>query len=436
MRGARGAPYNRGMTRSATYPLLSQGRAAAKAGEKAEARRCLERLMNLAPPADERLEALYWLSEVSDDPREQRDCLEEILANNLGDARARRKLAILDGKLRPEEIVDPDRIAIPAPGDPHKAQTQAFTCPKCGGRRTYAADGQNLTCEYCETQERIAAGRTADEDDFLVAMVTAKAHNRPVSMQSVACAGCGAAFILPPETITQTCPYCQTPYAIDQIEVRTLDAPDSILPFAVSPEVARATLRDWLAADPPDGPLKVARPTGIYYPVWLFNIGGQIDWSGVIYKNKRRVPVSGARVISLPNLLAPAARRMPEKAMQALHGFDLDALQPYDARYLASFPAETFQVSAADASLEARRQAMQQETGKVRSEEIDQPMDDFRMRTSSMLVEGYRLALVPLWLAYYMHAERRYEVVINGQTGEVYGERPDKGLIDWVKDLF
>jgi tetratricopeptide (TPR) repeat protein len=203
---------------SPTFDLLSRGRAAAKAGEKAEARRYLERMLNLDPPTDERLEALYWLSESIDDPVEQRGLLEEILANNLGDARARRKLAILDGKLRPDEIVDPDRAAALTAGDPQSVQTRSFTCPKCGGRMAFAPDGVSLVCDYCDGRQRIAAGPQAEEDDFLVAMATAKAQNRPVSMQAVRCSGCGANFVLPPEVITQTCPYCQTPYAINQVE--------------------------------------------------------------------------------------------------------------------------------------------------------------------------------------------------------------------------
>ena len=280
------------MSSSPTYDLLIRGRAAAKSKEKAEARRYLERLLNLAPPVDERLEALYWLSEVSDDPKEQRELLEEILANNLGDARARRKLAILDGKLRPEEIVDADRAPAQVGGEKN-ARTRSFTCPKCGGRMTYAPDGVSLVCEYCARSERISSAAQSGEEDFLIAMVTAKAQHRPVSMQSVTCTGCAAAFVLPPETITQTCPYCQTPYAVEQVELRTLDAPDSILPFSVTAELAREALKDWLEADPPDGVVKVSRPSGIYLPVWLFNIGGQVDWSGTVTKNKRRVPVSG-----------------------------------------------------------------------------------------------------------------------------------------------
>ena len=423
------------MTSSATYDLLIRGRAAAKSKEKAEARRYLERLLNLAPPVDERLEALYWLSEVCDDPKEQRELLEEILANNLGDARARRKLAILDGKLRPEEIVDADRAPAQVGGEKN-ARTRSFTCPKCGGRMTYAPDGVSLVCEYCARSERIAPAAQSSEEDFLVAMVTAKAQHRPVSMQAVTCTGCAATFVLPPETITQTCPYCQTPYAVEQVELRTLDAPDSILPFSVTTELSREALKDWLEADPPDGMVKVSRPSGIYLPVWLFNIGGQVDWSGTVTKNKRRVPVSGSRVIDLPNLLVPATKRLPECLAPALRGYDLDALQPYDARYLAGIPAETFQVAAGDASLEARRMAMQWITREVRIGEIDAEVDDFRLRTNNMLVEGYRLALVPLWLLYYVVDERQYQVAVNGQTGAVTAERVEKGLLGWVKGIF
>ena len=57
---------------------------------------------------------------------------------------------------------------------------------------------------------------------------------------------------------------------------------------------------------------------------------------------------------------------------------------------------------AGDASLDARRLALQSETREVRVGQIDQQVDDFRLRTNNMLVEGYRLALVPLWLAYYV----------------------------------
>jgi hypothetical protein len=432
------------MANSATYDLLIYGRAAAKSGEASEARRYLERMLYMDPPQEERLEALYWLSEVSSDPKEQRSLLEEILANNFGDARARRKLAILDGKIKPEEIVDPDRMPAPKPdpSNPRAVQAQAFNCPKCGGRMTFAPDGQALLCEYCEAQEHISAPAAAGspgkgpQDDFFVAMITAKAHSRPVSMQSVACRGCGAVFVLPPEEITQGCPYCNTPYAVEQIEVRTLDAPDGVLPFSVTAEEAHGILRDWLAKNPPQGHLKLSRPGAIYLPAWLFNLGGQIHWDGWIYKNDTRVAVSGTQIVGRDNLLVPASTHLPEKLGKAWQGFNLNAVQPYDPRYLAGIPAETFGIPAADASLKAREQALQLEKRDILLNEQGRRIEGFAMHTPNMLVESYRLILLPVWKAFYLLDGERFHVAVNGQTGAVTGERPEKGLFGWVKDLF
>ena len=80
--------------------LLVRGIAAAKAQDKDEACFFLEWVLRLDPPLDERLEALYWLNEASDNSKKKRDCLEEILARRPTDYRARRSLAVLEGKTR------------------------------------------------------------------------------------------------------------------------------------------------------------------------------------------------------------------------------------------------------------------------------------------------------------------------------------------------
>jgi tetratricopeptide (TPR) repeat protein len=409
--------------RSHTYDLLSYGRASAKAGEKQDARRYLERLLELSPPADERLEALYWLCEVSDDPAEQRRCLEEILANNLGDARARRKLAILDGKLNPEEIVDPDRIETIAAATTVPGQAKAFNCPQCGARMVYTPDGTALMCEHCQTRDHVGAGAQSAGDDFIVAMATAKAQRTPLVVRSITCRGCGAVFFLPPHIITHTCPYCATPYALEQIEQRELDTPDSLLPFTVDENGARTALRQWFKQNPRANP-RVAQGRGIYLPAWIFTIGGQIDWSGKIYRHKKQTSVSGSRIVSEENLLVPATRRLPDSLTQVFAQFDLSRLQPFDLRYLANWLAETFSVSAADAALEARAQAQKRLENKIRPEEIDQPVQDFRLRTANMLVESYRLALLPVWLTRYTLGgdPERHEILVNGQTGTVLAE--------------
>ena len=417
--------------------MLSRGRAAAKSGERGEALRYLERCLSLDPPEDERLEALYWFSEASSDPKEKRACLEEILANNLGDARARRKLAILDGRLKENEIVDADHIPAPRQGDSPEAAVRAFTCPRCGGRRVFAPDGQTLVCEYCEVQERVAGKKNASgpEDDFLVAMATAKAQRRPVTARTLTCKGCASTFFLPPEIITKTCPYCATPYALEQVEVRDLDAPDGIIPLQVSENGVRSALKAWFQQNRPDGQVRVARGLGIYLPAWIFSLGGQVDWTGRVYKNKRWIPVSGTRVVGEQSLIVPASRHLPVEFKGVFNQFDLNGIQPFDLRFLANWSAETFQISAGDASLEARQQALVRLGEAVQLSELDHNVDSFAMHSANLLVESYRLVLFPVWLSSYLLDEQRHELLVNGQGAQVWAQKPHKGISGWFHNL-
>ena len=123
--------------------LLIRGKAAAKAGDLQEARfylRWVLRSEELAEPQE--IEALFWLSESVEDPAEKREFLETILAYNPYHPQARRKLAILDGKLSPDELVDPDKLG-------RQAEQGPALCAECGGALVFTPDGSARRCERC-----------------------------------------------------------------------------------------------------------------------------------------------------------------------------------------------------------------------------------------------------------------------------------------------
>jgi len=102
------------------------------------ARRQLERAINLAEDRTLLADAWFWMSESNNDPNEKRTMLESALAYDLHHAQARRSLAILDGKLAPNEIIDPENLSQTQPNSPQDSATERFICPKCGGKMTYA----------------------------------------------------------------------------------------------------------------------------------------------------------------------------------------------------------------------------------------------------------------------------------------------------------
>jgi hypothetical protein len=116
--------------------LLVRGVAAAKGGYKDEARFFLEWVLRKDAPEDAKIDAWWWLSQVADEPAEVRRYLEEVLGRQPSHPQARRALAVLDGRLAPSSIVDPDHlppVLSEAEGPAREAeQAEAslrFTCP-------------------------------------------------------------------------------------------------------------------------------------------------------------------------------------------------------------------------------------------------------------------------------------------------------------------
>jgi uncharacterized CHY-type Zn-finger protein len=418
-----------------TRDLLIRGVAAAKSREAGEARRYLEWALTTDADLDQKLEAWWWLSEISNDPAEQRRLIEEILANRPTDSRARRKLAILNGQLQADEIVDPDHLPVKNTGE-QAVNVNRFTCPQCGGRMTFTPDGQSLICEYCESRQNLKRPQPVEvaEQDFVLALSTARGHQAPTAFQTFHCQGCAVDFLLSAEQLTLTCPYCESAYVIRQEEKREYIAPAGVIPFRVDENTARKALSGWLRENLGDRKVRVMRGVALYLPAWTFDIGGEITWRG-FKPQKRRQPlpeaIHGSRPVLINDLLIPATTRPSETCLAELSHFDLTALVPYDERFLANWPAETYQLSAADASLEARRLALQREQGRLRFD-LDQPVNDLVILPDRLAVECFRLVLLPVWLTHYIYEERRYEVVINGHSGAVRAEKPASGMVRWL----
>jgi predicted RNA-binding Zn-ribbon protein involved in translation (DUF1610 family) len=396
--------------------LLVYGIAAAKDSANDEARRYLERALRLDPTLQQCIKARLWLSRITDDAAEKRAHLEEILFADPMHAEARRELAILDGRLDPADIVDPNHVPVKAPDTPQQAQARRFICPNCGGRMVFAPTGGALICEYCARHSRseaLAGDGAVDEQDFVLALATAKGHTRPVATKCYVCQDCGASFVLGPEKLSFTCPYCASVYVVEQTEVRELVPPEGVIPFVVTQNRARRAALEWLAAEGLDAAPAVSLD-GVYIPMWTFDID-------VAWKGQRRLA---------DDVLTPASNTLPQEMASAVGSFYLDKLVPYDPGYLADWPAETYDVSVADASIKARAKVR-----KLVAERLGKWIGDFGPGVVRLSVISFKLIIVPLWIVRYVHEERRYTILVNGQTGVVQGEKPSRGILGWLSRL-
>lgn len=416
-----------------------------KAKEYDIARRYLERALEVVDDEETLAKASFLMSEITTDPVEKRKLLETVLAWDRNNAQARRALMILDGKLKPDEIVDADHLPAQESGV-QAADADRFACPNCGARMVFAPDGHSLYCEHCSRNETLADQFDGDEPvqrDFLLAMATAQGHRKPVAMHSFQCRGCGAAFLLAPEVISATCSYCGSPHVISIDETRELIEPDGVIPFAFDQKNAGRYLVNWAKKKKvkPDG--KVQMPKGIYLPVWSFDLGGEIPYTAQIAvtegRGSRKVVVktiSDSHPVVVPDVPVAATRKLGRLLENALTGFNMAEAVPYDPRFLSDWPAEVYEISMSDASLDARKKVYDRVK---REAEIllgtQGAVENYRPSSSRMSVESFKLILVAAWVTSYVLEGKTYNVLVNGQTGAVTGETPSLDLLGWVQNI-
>ena len=197
------------------------GLAAAQSGnpkDRAEAEYYLEWVLRTDSDPDQQVEAWLWLSRITDDPAKKRDYLENLLALRPSHPDGRRDLAILDGKLKPDQMrADPTASAagVAMGGQIDPANIQRFPCPKCGARIQFDPVAGVARCQFCGTTSD-AQGQATDtplqsglhgedvsEQDWVTAIYTDQGHAWALPQESVLpCASCGARLTLSPAVVS------------------------------------------------------------------------------------------------------------------------------------------------------------------------------------------------------------------------------------------
>ena len=412
--------------------LVMEGIQRFKAQEYDQARDFFERALNVADDDHTRASANYYLSRLTDDPAQKRKYLEDTLAVDLTHAEARRDLAILDGRLKPGEIVNPDQIPVPPTGE-QAVQADRFTCPRCGGRMVYSPDGVSLVCEYCNRQQALDVNQAAREEDFFVAMANGTGFRRTMTVKTFQCQGCGANFILSPSDLAATCAYCGSAHVIALEKERELVEPDAIIPMAFDQEHAVVQFNHWAEGHQIHPQGGISTPRGLYLPAWTFDLIGSVPWNGKVIRNKQELPVSGESPAQYNNICIPGSHKLADLLLKCMDEYELAKAPAYDPRFLAGWSAEVYEVAMSDAALDARQTAVARIRQDIRAG--NGTVLDLNYSTANLSITAYRLILLPVWVTEYSFEDRPYRVVINGQTGAVHGEAPTQGLKDWLEGL-
>lgn len=334
------------------------------------------------------------------------------------------------------------------------ALNQASQCPGCGATLEFNPKLGQLSCPYCDRTVQLNSAQISVEEQNLEHWQNGQTQTQ-LSAQAVEveCRSCHAQINFEPPEVAGDCLFCGTHITAQAHSANPLITSGGILPFGVSQKESRQKLAQWLKTRwfAPSSLKQLAQHEslkGVYLPFWTYDCHTSTRYTGKrgthYYVTKTRQvkdsdgkfvtetyeecktqwwSVSGQVSRFFDDLLVPATKTVDECHLKDIGPWSLKLLVAYDSKYLQGFRAQRYQVDVDDGFKEAQALMRSHITSDIKcdiggdEQRIDSQSTTYRNKT-------FKHVLLPVWIASYRYKNRSYQVLINGETGKITGERP------------
>lgn len=311
-----------------------------------------------------------------------------------------------------------------------------YKCVSCGGELTYNPNGQNLICEYCESETALGElpQMTSFKREYKQDLVMEVDKDDTKVYQ---CASCGSKSIQEGEKELNRCGSCGS-NDISKVNEATIH-PRHIFPFVLGKKEAGTIFEKWVKTRkfaPNDFKklAKLKKITGVYVPVYGFDYLNQYSYSGTgvnVYKDRngreRRStrPVSGSHSERKENMLKSASGKFTDKIIRKLEGYNPANVKPYSCEFMFGMVGTETDVNIHTAyeSMVKEQENMNYNQAKMEARRGFDDVDWFRCDTTISDV-SLSYSYAPVWANYYRYKKKHYYCYINGQSGIVYGKSP------------
>lgn len=271
----------------------------------------------------------------------------------------------------------------------------------------------------------------------------------------VQCESCGVHLSVEEGMRTATCPYCDSPYVVERPVSPDRPDPEFTLAFVVDRERAVETVRGWASSSGlfvhsgvKSAPVEKTR--GVYLPAYLYGAVAESDYSAQIGENYQTTEtytttdgkgntvvrtrtvtktewrdLSGHHTGYVMDVIVTASAGLPNQELEHIEPFDLRALRRYAPELVIGWPTEEPSLGE-DTCLQHAHDESIREIGNRLGGFM--PGDSYReLRHHTTLREEVTdLVLLPIWVFALRYDPEKppIRVLVNGQTGEVWGKAP------------
>jgi DNA-directed RNA polymerase subunit RPC12/RpoP len=339
---------------------------------------------------------------------------------------------------------------------PATEKIHRYPCTACGADLLYEPKNGFLSCPYCSHKEAIpTSAEQVEERSFeqYLQIRPDQLEQLVFNALDVKCQSCGATVTFTPPEVARQCDFCGVQIVAQAKSADPILAPEGVLPFRITHQEANTGLRQWLQSRwfAPNALKQFAQPnaiSGVYLPFWTYDTNttsyytgerGEhyyvtetyhtTDSDGKQVTNTRQVQhtrwYSAAGTVTrwFDDVLVPASVSLAVNRLEALEPWDLTELRPYDPAFLSGFKAQRYQVDLAQGF-----ERVKQVTDSVIESDVRSDIggDEQRVHNISTHYSGitFKHLLLPVYAGAYRFNQKLYQIVVNGRTGEIQGDRP------------
>jgi len=313
-----------------------------------------------------------------------------------------------------------------------------------------------LTCPYCGHKEAVAQSTAQVQErpfDQYVRLRPEQMGQLAANALEVQCQSCGAKSLFVPPEVAGRCEFCGVQIVAQPKSADPIVTPEGVLPFSISQKQAGTGLREWLSSRwfAPSDLKRFAQPEaihGIYIPFWMYFTNTRTAYAGqrgdhyytteTYYErdaqgnqvertrqvqHTRWSDASGIVENWFGELLIPATNSLSTGRLHDLEPWDVDHMRPYNPAFLAGFKAQRYQVD-----LEEGFERAKDLMAPTIERDVRNDIGGDEQRIEQMSTEYYKTTfkhlLLPVYAGAYRFNGKVFQIVVNGRTGEIHGDRP------------
>lgn len=331
-----------------------------------------------------------------------------------------------------------------------------FPCSSCGADLLFEPGDGFLTCPYCGYKQAIPhSTEQVEEQSFEQHLQIRPEQLGKLSANAleVQCQSCGAKTIFAPPQVAGRCDFCGVQIVAQPKSADPIVTPSGLLPFRVTQKQASSNLKEWLSSRwfAPNNLKQFAESEaihGVYLPYWTYDTNTTTHYTGqrgeYYYvtetyterdaqgnqvtrtrqvRHTRWYPAEGAVTASFDDVLVPGTLSLPPNRLRELEPWDLLELRPYEPAFLSGFRAQRYQVDLEQGFDLAKQVIAPAIESDVRND-IGGDVQSIETLSTNYFDVTFKHLLVPVYAGAYRYNGKLFQILVNGRTGEIQGERP------------